>query len=375
MELLTLSPPTAKLDPDLLEKPGAFLWWYTDMVNDRGDGVVLIWSWGLPFLVGIASAARRGAPTPPSARPSLNVAVYKGGELDCYLLQEYSPSEATWDRARDESRFGENRITRRRRGSRVELNIDLDAALPGTHDRLVGRVRISGIARTPSKAEGSNPIDPSHDWTPVCGPAHGEVDLSVGEKRYAFDARAYHDRNSGDAPLHELGFDHWIWGRLARADRESIYYILWPSAGGPPVCVGLDIKEDGTTEHIEELEVRLSRSRVELAGMRWHREIELSRGGEPWAHITPTSVIDNGPFYLRFMLSASFPGDRGQSFGIGESCVPDRMDLARHRPLVKMAIGQQARGDDSIWRPLFTGPREGRVKNLLRQLIPGAAKR
>ena len=41
------SPPE---DDRLPEAPGGFCWWYVDLVDERGDGAVLIWGFALPFL-------------------------------------------------------------------------------------------------------------------------------------------------------------------------------------------------------------------------------------------------------------------------------------------------------------------------------------
>jgi len=55
------------LDRRLLEAPGGFAWWYLDALDARGDGLVVIWSFGLPFLPGYRSASRRGLAPPARA--------------------------------------------------------------------------------------------------------------------------------------------------------------------------------------------------------------------------------------------------------------------------------------------------------------------
>ena len=48
--------------------------------------------------------------------------------------------------------------------------------------------------------------------------------------------------------------------------------------------------------------------------------------------------------------------------------IRDRIDLGWQRPLVRMRV-QRADGDNSIWLPLFTGPKTGRVQRLLRGFV------
>ena len=48
--------PPGLADQALLDVPGGFLWCYLDLVDATGDGLVLVVSFGLPFLPGGSSA-------------------------------------------------------------------------------------------------------------------------------------------------------------------------------------------------------------------------------------------------------------------------------------------------------------------------------
>ena len=371
-DLITLAPPTQPLRRELLEVPGAFLWWYVDLLNEAGDGLVAIWSYGLPFLPGIASAARRGAPRPPGERPSLNVVIYRAGEPVCYLLQEYAPEDVSWESGR--WRFGQSVITQTVEDHQVHLNLTLDCAIAGTADRLrrVEREPHRAAHRAEHVVEREAAVEArgAHDWSPLMGPASGVVDLRAGQAHYKFEGRAYHDRNSGEAPLHALGFEDWIWGRLAFEGEEILYYILWPRGGGEPEALGVRIDASGRTSLRRGLDVRLSSPAWSPMGMRWHERVELFDEGALWLDARVKRTLDMGPFYQRFQLEATRQGAR--AVGIGEACLPDRIDLAAHRPLVQMRIGRPRHS--SIWLPLFCGPHQGRVTRLLSQFLPGGAR-
>ena len=340
------------------------MWWYLDLVNDDGDGAVLIWSWGLPFLPGIARAARRNRSRPPRERPSLNVSIYERGKLDCYALQEYTPHDAKWDGGHT-WRFGRSHFHVDQDDTSVGVSVSLDMDIPGTSTPLCGEIHVEGVARRPAQKGGA--IDPTHDWTPLMGPASGRLNVRGPQGRhYDFEGRGYHDRNSGSVALHDLGFERWIWGRIPFEDHERIYYVLWPKRGGPPTSVGMEIGSDGSTRVIEGLKVELSRPRLELTGMPWHRRIVL-RGADAqvWLEVKPTSILDKGPFYLRFFIDARDPRSGARHRGIAESCRPSWVDLDIHRPLVKMRVQSARRDEDSMWLPLFTGPKKGRITRLL----------
>jgi hypothetical protein len=351
------------MDPSLLRAPGGFAWWYADLVDPRGDGLVLIWSWGLPFLPGYADAARRGAPQLPGDRPSVNVVAYSRGVPTVYLLQEYAADEAEWQGG--VQRIGACTFALEVDGGRCTLDAALDCPVPGSPERLTGTVRIRGAARAPTDTAAGG----AHVWTPLTGPAEGTAALRVGGREVArLSGRAYHDRNGGSVPLHALGIERWMWGRFPFEGREAVYYLLWPRGGGAPECLGVRVDAGGRTEEVR-LEVELGPERRSYAGLRWPERIVLRAGGRPWLEVRHRALADVGPFYLRLLSEGTMDGE--SAVGWGELCVPDRVDLPVHRPFVKMRV-HRVGAPNSVWLPLFTGPRERRVGRLLRHALAGA---
>jgi carotenoid 1,2-hydratase len=367
------------MHPRYLRAPGGFAWWYADLVDEYGDGLVLIWSFGLPFLPGYAQAARSGRPQRPVDRPSVYLVLYRRGHPEFYLLQEYTASEAAYESlaasgADGEVRIGRSRFHSRLAAGRRTLLAELDCHLPGTAERLIGTVHIDGVARRADDA-GATPgttdpaVEPPHLWTPLTGPARGEAELRFGDERpRRLAGRAYHDRNGGTAALHELGIDHWMWGRLPFEDREVIYYLLWPhSDAESPRCVGIEIDGAGRERRIEGLRVERIGERRTLGGMPWAQRLRLWHGRECWLDVHHRALADSGPFYLRFLSAGSRPG-AAPVVGWGELCYPERVDLPIHRPFVRMKVHRPT-GGGSLWVPLFSGPRRGRVRRLLRHVL------
>jgi hypothetical protein len=390
------------LNRDCLKAPGGFVWWYLDLLDVAGDGLVLIWSFGLPFLPGYAHASRRGRGQPAGSRPSLNVAVYRGGKLDCYLLQEYDLSAVKWEPDEGHWRFGRTRISSRLKAGRRVVEVDLDCPVPAGSPRLRGTVRLAGAA--PRLGFGLDcgldcgatyrDSDDAHDWTPLAAPARGSARLSCGKTRYEIDGRAYHDCNVGKRPLHEIGIGHWLWGRSAFDGAERVYFALWPrdaadfsgadrSVFDAARCFGMEFFEDGRVEYLDELDIMPLEQRRSLGGIVWWRRFELFRPGDsaPWVSVQQKSVVDSGPFYMRHITRSRRPGG-GSGPGFAELIRPSRIDLTRHRLLVDMRVHRvredenggdkcreekgrkYARSNNSLWLPLFSGPRRGRVGRL-----------
>lgn len=352
--------------PALGRPSGGFAWWYADLIAPSGDGAALIWSYGLPFLPGYAGAARRGQPERPRARPSVNVVAYRAGRPSVYLLQEYAEAEADGIADTGVQRIGACRFARWVENGRLRLDAELDCALPGGGERLTGTLRVEGTARGADAL--AHPGGAPHLWTPLSGPATGELLLRLGGQTVAeVRGRGYHDRNTGDCPLHTLGMDRWIWGRFPFADRERIAYLLWPADGGAPRAIGLEVRADGTTGHQGPLRIRSCGRRWAPVGPHLPAEIELGWEGRRWLALRTRRPADVGPFYLRFLCEAE--DERGErALGWGEIVRPERVDLALHRPFVQMRVHRTA-GPNSPWLPLFSGPRRGRVRRLMRSWV------
>lgn len=372
--LIRLNHPERSLDARLREAKGGFAWWYMDLLTDEGDGMVLIWSFGLPFLPGYQDAARRGAADGAGARPSLYLATYRGGKEQFYLFQEHAEADGGWDPDRHVFRFGNSRITSLQRDGRRYVWADLDCALPGTDQRLRGEVWLDGVARRDEEVAEATDLN-AHDWSPLTGPARGGAELRVGAKTIRVEGRAYHDRNGSAVHLDGHGIEHWVWGRVAAAGSELIYYVLYPTQGTPTV-LAMEVLEDGRTRHLRDVSVELHGARLARYGMPYWSHVRLLRSGRPWLIVRHRRLVDDGPFYLRFFTEAELgyrAGGRPQP-GSGELLRPGRVDLPVWRPLVRMKVHQTSLGN-SPFVPLFSGPKAGRLARLLGTLRPSRPER
>lgn len=353
--MLSLANPRTLLDRSLLEAPGGFAWWYLDLVDEHGNGLVVIWSFGLPFLPGYAAADRLGQPQRPRERPSLNVSVYRDGQPDFYLLQEYPEDAVQWEEGSARCRFGRSQLVSWEEDGQRRVRLDLDAPLPDG-SRLQGIVRAQGPLLS---HRGDPAVDPRHQWTPLLTAATGTARLQLdGEPFCALDGRVYHDRNGSTHALHRLGIDHWIWGRVPAHAGERIYYLLWPQGGGEPQCWGLTVGEDGEVAGPFALSVRLGATRRSWYAFRWWQDLELLRDGVPWLSVSHWRVVDDGPFYMRYLTRAAVPGQDPRT-GVGEAVRPDRVDLDWQRLFVRSAV-HRIQGPNTFMVNFFIGAREGR---------------
>jgi carotenoid 1,2-hydratase len=364
--MLAIARPDANAIGRALGAAGGFAWWYLDLVSGPGEGVVLIWAYGLPFLPGHAAAQRSGVAPPAIARPSLNLAVYERGRPALYLLQEYgeaAPPEVSPGGIR--ATLGESVLEIDRDDRSTTVRVRLDCPLPGRRGRLRGLVTLEGRTVHPPAAAGAPDPRSHHVWSVLAAPATGEAHIEADGVTSTIQGRGYHDCNASAVALHDLGIERWLWGRIALDSGELILYHLVPEVGEPRTHL-LRIDAAGMVSPVEGARLVAGRERRARFGLRYPAEIAVGDvDGQP-LRIALGPVVDDGPFYLRFGLTAT----GSSASGWGEMVVPGRVDLARHRPLVRMRVHRPGRRN-SLWLPLFSGPRAGRVRALLPHLLRG----
>ncbi len=347
----------------LLQTPGAFTWWYLDTVDAAGNGVVCIWSWGLPFLPDLR------ADDMPASRPSLNLAVYERGRCTFYLLQELRPEEASRARVGADGEtwsFGPTRFESTRRGGRRHVRADLDLPVPGSTSRLRGSIVLEGaVPVLPELGDARLPA--LHVWTPLCAPARAQVELDTDDGAFRFhsEGRGYHDRNQSRVPLDALGIADWTWGRVAEPDAEVVHYLLTPTDPNlPAVTLFLRLNEDGSVVASDQPKVTTRAPRRDLYGVRWPERVKLVDDTVGGADLHLAAPVERGPFYLRHALRDAITGAQGWA----ERVVPGRVGVAWQQPFVRMRV--HTHGSNSTWLPLFAGPASGRLGRLLAPAKP-----
>jgi carotenoid 1,2-hydratase len=331
---IALADPRTRLDLAFLEAPGGFAWWYADALDASGTGFVLIWSYGLPFIP--------GSPERPADHlPALNLALYREGRPDFYLLTRYRPEEVQhegglirMDRSRFETAFDGERL-------RVRVNLDCDVPRGAP---LLGQIELSGSVPRFASERGS-----PHLWSPLSPSAHCTARFSCGPRTLAFEGPAYHDFNASEVPLTDLGIERWSWGRLSGPGESAmIYYVLWRERGAPE-AYAIELGEGRARVH-REVHVEEEEPARGRYGLPYSRRLALSAAGAPLFSVRTVRVVEDGPFYLRSMVE--FAGRAG--LGFSEWVLPARIDVPWQRSFVRMRIHDRS-GPNSWLLPLFSG--------------------
>lgn len=346
---------------------GGFVWWYADLLDEAGNGLVVIWSLGLPFL---PNTRLGGAAT---QRPSISFAYYPRGLPGFYLLQEHPHHTVGTYSPEGSTSIGASRFEVTTEGMTTRVNIELDEPLPNTSERLVASIQLSGHSPTL--------VDPSegafHLWTPRLLHAEARADFTVGTRHETLSGVGYFDGNASLLPLHDQGIESWRWARFTLGKRAFVVYDV---GGTQPDARVLEADGEGALRALR-AKPRFGDHQRGLYGITSPRRIELDLEQERLICVASRQV-DEGPFYQRFVLdvrsepievassvTARLAGNPGHSSsarggGFYEVVVPDRIDRPWQRPFIRMRT-HRIGGENSALLPFFTGWEDRRVSRVL----------
>jgi carotenoid 1,2-hydratase len=254
------------------------------------------------------AAARARGPASPLHFCAVNVALHGPG-ADAWVMHEgLSPT-----RERDLLALGESTMRVTPDGLDIELNVPRTRFFGRADTRAVkGRIRLTGLVIDGDPVA----LAPGQRWSPVCPKARVSVDLQDPALR--FEGTAYHDANTGDAPL-ERAFERWQWLRWSTPDAASVRYAGERADGGR-FDHGLTWDAAGRRTALPDVEWH--RAARPLWGV--PRALPADLGERP--HLR--TLLD-APFYNRTLVTA------GDARAMHES-----VDLARfRRPFTQYLLG------------------------------------
>lgn len=336
--------------------PG-FCWFYCDIRDPEGNGFVMNWAVGLPFLMGSRDFDRV------SKISSLNIVSYRRGQQDKYLLQEWPTEGVRFDRATGNARFGPSSLSVRDEQGLTVLSANLDLELPDG-ETLRGEVQVTG-PRFVLDEEQVVSQAAAHLWCPETVHAHGYVRLMNGTERWQVQGSAYVDSNLSSIPLHEQGISRWDWGRVSFSRYTLVFYWSRSEEGKEEAfSVLLAVGADGKGERLKaELVSRKNKTSRYLVTTARRLTFRTERGEFT---VDLVRSVDGSPFYERYLAEAVAPdGERGSGFA--EVVLPLRVDRSWMRPFVRMRTHSLVR-QNSFWLPLFSGGARPPTVRLLKSL-------
>lgn len=320
------------------ETPGSYEWWYFDAISVDGYSVVIIFYDGNPFSSRyIRKLQGTGAPEA-SDFPAISISVYHKEKPLFYAFEEFNRYEAGFSANHPEAKMGNSRFSGVLDGPKMAYTLSLDHTL-ANGDRLIGELCFESELPLPEQIQpDSESTGGDHAWNLVMpkGEVRGSLKITGYHSQIIdFNGIGYHDHNCGSEPMKE-SFREWYWGRYHLPDATFIYYLMlenreWEMKAWLLKDAGKVIPFQGET--------RMGDEQLSLFGLKSARQISFSSDGFE-AFLQLGRVIDNGPFYQRFLgdLILHGEGEIQKSTGISEYIYPSRIYTRLFWPLVSMRI-------------------------------------
>lgn len=330
----------ASPDPDRFlgfENPGSQEWWYFDAISEDGrDVVVIVWYVGLPFDPKYSMQALRHYRHPervPGPRPldfsAIGFSWYRDGKTVAYALNHYDAEAVEICNNPVHVKIGPTSF----RTDRGVYHLILKT--PGVD----GRSEISADLRF-EPASRAEPFERDlggkgspHYWMPVAPDCRveGSVQILGGANPASVDfmGRGYHDHNAGFEEI-SIAWKRWRWERVHFGPFTAIHYQAEPKTGrstflailcenGVPIRVREHMAFEPNDWGRSVLGIRHDRSMTTPGNS--DREISIPR-------ITRRhrSLVDGGPFYLRWLSDFEIEGRPLTTLGISEQLEAGRLN-------------------------------------------------
>jgi carotenoid 1,2-hydratase len=323
-------------------KSGSYEWWYFDgITNDREFSFVIIFYEGNPFSRRYIQAQVENEHTGINLAnqfPALSISVYQGGTPVYYGFCEHEAGSATFDTDHVKGRVGQSEFKSSLVDGKLVYEIFINQKLSGG-DSIEGNLKFTSINNSyVLQGNQLNNQSEKHVWNLVQPHSQVEGELSInGYQSFniQFSGKGYHDHNLGLEPMDESFLD-WYWGRFHFMNSTFVYYIM-RKHGGNQYQAWL-MNNDGTCISINK-NIELEDNSLNTFGLLSSRKI-LVEGNGFNCLIQQERIIDNGPFYQRFMSTIVMKTGDGveQSSGITEYIHPGRIKNRIFWPLVNMRI-------------------------------------
>ncbi|MFV1884980.1 MAG: hypothetical protein ACMZ7B_10870 [Balneola sp.] len=322
---------------DPKKPPQGYEWWYFDAISmDKKWSFVVIFFQGNPFSPEYIKA---GEAAKPDQFPAISISVYKNGKPEYYSFIEYQEGRLNWNDEEGTCSIGSNFFKRTVSESEVVYELLLAQTLESGHS-INSKLKFTSPI-IPERVIEHQASGEKHFWNLLQPQAQVNGSISIKGKsndfNVLFSGTGYHDHNTGYEPM-KKSFEDWYWGRLHFKDSTLIYYVMNGLDGSEQHEAWLIAKDSG--ELLDSFdEINLSDFQKNRYGLNSARKLELI-SEKSRVSIQLTSLVDNGPFYQRFLSDAvlQYSGSRMETSGISEYIKPAQIYEEKYWWMVRMRL-------------------------------------
>lgn len=291
---------STKLEDEHIDprKPSkGYEWWYFDALStDKKWGIAIIFYEGNPF----SPKYIEQEGSLPSDFPGISISVYRNGKTEFYSFLEYKPGKFKWDEDSQSGSVGSNFFKKVETEEELVYDLLIDQTLDSGHVlsaklKFISSKLADDLIVRESETE-------KHFWNLIQPQAQVNGSLIIQGKSddhsVLFTGAGYHDHNTGHEPMKD-SFEDWYWGRFHFKESTLIYYIMNGLDGKQQYEAWL-VSKDGKEILSEFDHIELKYFTKNRFGLNSARKFEL-KSEKSSAIIQASKLLDNGPFYQRFL--------------------------------------------------------------------------
>jgi carotenoid 1,2-hydratase len=353
-------------DPDQevwheLQRPGSYEWWYFDAEDDsQGISLVLIWFAGFAFSPSYLQhyqdwkdLVRPDVPVP-SEYAGFSFQLYEHGREIINFIKDGSQGVFESSPSSIDVRFEQNAFSYDR--LRDEYRLMIDFPFPARRKNVTASLVFKPGHRYAFRRHDEKGVANGyqHQWLLSVPKAdvHGRITVrdSKGEtvRSIPVRGRGYHDHNLGTVPMHEY-IAKWYWGRAFSERYDLVYYVIFFRDNGSAPLAVLMLNDSRNGEQIVKDRVSFREENFTRGLFApFHGRLLSLEQDAVGVEVRHHSVLDSGPFYLRFRsrFSLNVDGSRLDGIrGISEFLDPSALQSRFMRFFVRSRIWRE--GEES----------------------------
>jgi carotenoid 1,2-hydratase len=338
-----------------LTAPGAYEWWYVDAISDDGEwACTAIWFIGIPmspFYNAAFERFKKSGESPPCAHdfPGYSISLYHRGKRVYNAFHEFPPNAFKTKFDEPFIEIGKTRFFFKNK----KFEIEIDTVFEKEPRGFKGKFTLTPNQLLAGNSFKNEENGHNHTWIPAAPDCaissefalyeYGELKISDG-----FHGTAYHDHNIGLRPLAD-DFSDWYWGRVHCGDFTLVYYYAF-SPENIPNLEWLGVFKNGELLQIENVKFELNSFKTNAMGLKSAWEITARgffKNEEVSFKCLAKSVLEYGPFYLRFLseFEVNFCGKVFKNGGITEFIACQKLRSKLIRPFIKVPIQRKSSHD------------------------------
>lgn len=345
--------------------PGSYEWWYYDAISDDGDlSLVVIFYEGNPFSRKYIQSIQAGKGELAESFPAVSISVYKQAKPVYYSFVEHLPSELRISEEPLRVHIGGQEFYTSFEKGELRYHVKLDQTLDSGHalkanltfSSFPKPVKGSVLEKPRELKTGDDGFIP-HKWNLIQPRANVRGTIFIESNEVSFSGTGYHDHNIGFEPMKD-SFREWYWGRFHFKKSTLIYYLMFRQDQSHEMKAWLHEVDSDGKEHIQSLELdKFNHKSSNFFGLASNKTITL-RNNQLHIQIHQSNCVDSGPFYKRWLASATRKDTHGEesSLGITEYIRPDRIYDKKYWPLVNMRIRYRSEKPHWVHRSKFFYP-------------------